>query len=91
MTLTLDVSCVRTQVYREGRPLPLLLAVGRESGKDMKPRVRALDRERGEHLEGTDDEELYQQARDHVYRAHSKVQLSDEQIHGILAEGTYDE
>jgi len=57
----------------------------------MKLHVRALDRERGEHLEGAGDEELYQQAHDHVYRAHSKVQLSDQQIHGILAEDAYDE
>ncbi len=57
----------------------------------MKPRVGAPDRERNEHLEGADDEELYQQACYHVYRAHSKVQLSDEHIHGILAEGTYDD
>ncbi len=57
----------------------------------MKPRVRALDRERGEHLDGAGHEELYQQALDHVYRAHSKVQLSDQQIHGILSREAYDE
>ena len=90
MTLILDVSG-RTQVYRKSPPLPLPLAVGRESGKDMKPRVGTPDRGRNEHLEGADDDELYQQARYHVYRAHSKVQLSDEQIHGILAEDSYDE
>jgi hypothetical protein len=57
----------------------------------MKPRVGTPDRGRNEHLEGADDDELYQQARYHVYRAHSKVQLSDEQIHGILAEDSFDE
>ena len=53
--------------------------------------MRALDCECDKHLEATDDEELYQQARDHVDRDHPEMQLSDEQVHGIVAEGAYDQ
>ena len=52
--------------------------------------MRALDCECDKHLEAADDEELYQQARDHVDRDHPEMQLSDERVHGIVAEGAYD-
>lgn len=52
--------------------------------------MRALDCECGKHLEAANDEELYREARDHVDRDHPEMQLSDEQVHGIVAEGAYD-
>ncbi len=53
--------------------------------------MRALDCECGRHLEANDDEELYGQAREHVVdRDHPEMQLSDEQVRGIVAEGAYD-
>lgn len=53
-------------------------------------RMRALDCQCGKHLEANDDEELYGQAREHVDRDHPEMQLSDEQVQGIVAEGAYD-
>jgi len=53
--------------------------------------MRALDCECGKHLEAANGEELYQQARDHLDRDHPEMQLSDEQVHRIVAEGAYDE
>jgi predicted small metal-binding protein len=52
--------------------------------------MRALDCECGKHFEGHDDDELYGQAREHVDRDHPEMQLSDEQVRGIVAEGAYD-
>ena len=36
------------------------------------------------------DEELYGLARGHVDRDHREMQLSDEQVQGIVARGAYD-
>ena len=52
-------------------------------------RMRALDCECGKHLEANDDE-LYGKVREHVDRDHPEMQLSDEQVAGLLAEGAYD-
>jgi len=52
--------------------------------------MRALDCECGKHPEANDDDELYGQAREHVDRDHPEMQLSDEQVRGIVAEGAYD-
>jgi len=52
--------------------------------------MRALDCDCGQHLQAADHEKLFEQARDHVDRAHPEMQLSDEQIRGILAEGAYE-
>ncbi len=52
--------------------------------------MRALDCQCGQHLEARDDEELYAKARDHVDRDHPEMELSDEQVHAIVAEGAYD-
>ena len=52
--------------------------------------MRALDCECGKHLEAHDDDELYGQVREHVDRDHPEMQLSDEQVAGLVAEGTYD-
>ena len=51
---------------------------------------RALDCFCGQYLEGDDDEELLNWTRAHVERNHPDMQLTDEQIHQMLAEGAYD-
>lgn len=56
----------------------------------MEESTRALDCECGRHLEASDDEELYERAREHVDRDHPDMGLSDEQVRGIVAEGAYD-
>jgi predicted small metal-binding protein len=52
--------------------------------------MRALDCQCGEHLEAADDDELYGQVREHVDRDHPDMELSDEQVRGLVAEGAYD-
>lgn len=52
--------------------------------------MRALNCECGKQLEAHDDEELYGRAREHVDRDHPEMQLSDEQVRGIVAKGAYD-
>lgn len=52
--------------------------------------MRALDCQCGEHLEGADDDELYGQVREHVDRDHPDMELSDEQVRGLVAQGAYD-
>ena len=44
----------------------------------------------GQHLEAANDEELFERAREHVDRDHPEMQLSDEQVRGIVADGAYD-
>lgn len=58
---------------------------------DKGGRMRALDCSCGRHLEAADDEELFQQARQHVDRDHPEMGLDDEQVRGIVAQGAYDE
>ena len=58
-------------------------------GKEAR-RMRALDCDCGRHLEGHDDEELYGRVREHVDRDHPEMRLSDEQVHGLVAERAYD-
>ena len=50
---------------------------------------RALDCFCGEYLEGDNDEELLNWTRAHVQRKHSDMDLTDEQIQQIVAEGGY--
>ena len=52
--------------------------------------MRALDCECGNHLEANNDDELYGQVREHVDRDHPEMQLSDEQVQGLVAQGAYD-
>jgi predicted small metal-binding protein len=52
--------------------------------------MRALDCQCGRHLEAQSDEELYRQARAHVDQDHPEMQLSDEQVMGIISSGAYD-
>ena len=61
-----------------------------ESGEGAKEPMRALDCDCGQHLEAANDEELFERAREHVDRDHPEMQLSDEQVRGIVAEGAYD-
>jgi predicted small metal-binding protein len=51
---------------------------------------RALDCFCGEYLEGDNDEELLNWTRAHVQRKHSDMDLTDEQIEQVVAEGAYD-
>jgi hypothetical protein len=55
-----------------------------------EPMKRALDCFCGEYLEGDNDEELLNWTRAHVQRKHSDMDLTDEQIQQIVAEGAYD-
>ena len=52
--------------------------------------MRALDCECGKHLEACDDEALFEQAREHVDRDHPDMGLSNEQVRGIVAEGSHE-
>jgi predicted small metal-binding protein len=52
--------------------------------------MRALDCQCGKHLEAADDDELYGQVREHVDRDHPKMELSDEQVRGLVGRGAYD-
>lgn len=52
--------------------------------------MRALDCECGQHLEAGNNEELFERARAHVDRDHPEMQLSDEQVRGIVSGGAYD-
>jgi hypothetical protein len=53
-------------------------------------RVRALDCECGQHLEAANDNDLFQQAREHVHSDHPEMELDDTQVREIVAQGAYD-
>jgi rhodanese-related sulfurtransferase/predicted small metal-binding protein len=55
-----------------------------------EPLARAIECPCGHHLEGSDDEDLLRQAREHVGRAHPEMRRSDEQLHERIAAGAYD-
>jgi hypothetical protein len=50
----------------------------------------AMDCECGQHLEAENDEELFEEARRYVDEVHPNMQLTDEQLRGMVAEGAYD-
>lgn len=52
--------------------------------------MRALDCECGQHLEAANDDDLFQQAREHVDRDHPEMKLDDTQVREIVAQGAYD-
>ena len=52
--------------------------------------MRALDCQCGQHLEATNDAELFERAREHVDRDHPDMGLDDEQVRGIVSQGAYD-
>ena len=49
--------------------------------------VAGMDCECGHHLEAQNVEELFQETRRHVDEAHPDMQLTDEQLRSLLAEG----
>jgi predicted small metal-binding protein len=52
--------------------------------------MRALDCECGQHLEASNNEELFEKAREHVDRDHPEMELDDSQVRDIVAQGAYD-
>ena len=53
--------------------------------------MRAMDCEAdGYHMEAENDEELFKLSRKHLDEAHPELQLSDEQLRGLIAEQAYD-
>ena len=51
--------------------------------------MRALDCDCGQQLEAADDEQLFENAREHVDQAHPERELSDQQIRNLIAERGY--
>jgi len=49
----------------------------------------AMDCDCGYHMEAADEGQLFEQAREYVDRDHPEMDLTDEQLRGILAEGAY--
>ena len=68
----------------------------RAEGLPFQPRVerstamRAIECPCGHHLEGTDDEDLFRQAREHVDRDHPEMDRTDEQLRERVAADAYD-
>ena len=52
--------------------------------------MRAVECPCGHHLEGTDDEELYRLAREHIERDHPEMDRTDEQLRERVAADAYD-
>jgi predicted small metal-binding protein len=65
------------------------MSVNPEEGGRKEYEMLAMDCPCGYHIEAADEEELFEKAREHVDRDHSEMDLSDEQLRGILAEGAY--
>jgi predicted small metal-binding protein len=51
---------------------------------------QALDCFCGQYLEGDDEKELLNWTRAHVERQHQDMQLTEEQVRQMVAEGAYD-
>jgi predicted small metal-binding protein len=52
--------------------------------------MRAIEWPCGHHLEGTDDEELFRLAREHIERDHPEMDRTDEQLRERVAADAYD-
>ena len=52
--------------------------------------MRAIECPCGHHLEGADDDELFQLAREHVDQDHPEMQRTDEQLRERIAADAYD-
>ena len=52
--------------------------------------MRAIDCPCGHRLEGSDDDELFRLAREHVDRDHPEMQRTDEQLRERIAADSYD-
>jgi predicted small metal-binding protein len=51
--------------------------------------MRMLDCECGQTLQAATDEELLQSAREHVDQEHPDMELSDDQLRGMISEKAY--
>ena len=51
--------------------------------------MRALECECGQHLEASNDEELFEKVREHVDREHHEKELDDSQVRAIVARRAY--
>jgi predicted small metal-binding protein len=51
--------------------------------------MRVLDCECGQTLQAANDEELQRAAREHVDKEHPDMELSDEQLSGMISERAY--
>jgi predicted small metal-binding protein len=52
--------------------------------------MRAIECACGHHLEGTDDDELFRLAREHVDRDHPEMQRRDKELRERIAADAYD-
>lgn len=52
--------------------------------------MRKLDCQCGHTLEANDDEELVEKAKEHVAEVHADMNLSDEQVRGLVSSQAYD-
>ena len=52
--------------------------------------MRALVCECGQHLETAGDQDLFERAREHVDGDHPDMDLSEEQVRGIVEQSAYD-
>ena len=51
--------------------------------------MRTLECECGQHLEASNDEELFEKVREHVDREHHEKELDDSQVRAIVARRAY--
>jgi predicted small metal-binding protein len=51
--------------------------------------MRALECECGQHLEASNDEELFEKVREHVDREHPEKELDDSQVRAIVTRKAY--
>lgn len=51
--------------------------------------MRAMDCDCGEHLEAATDEAMFEKARRHVDQNHPEMELTDEQVQGLISEKSY--
>ena len=52
--------------------------------------MRVLDCDCGATLQAANDDDLFGQARKHVDEQHSDMDLSDDQVRGLISEKAYD-
>ena len=67
----------------------------RDAGLPVRPlrqggAMRAIECPCGHHLEGTNDEELFRLAREHVDRDHTDMRRDDEQLRALVSADAYD-
>ena len=52
--------------------------------------MRVLDCDCGATLQAANDDDLFQEARKHVDEQHADMNMSDDQVRGIVSEKAYD-